>query len=441
MIDYRQASVDELNRLRFEAQMHIVGHWLSEDRYPHVECNLEIVDVNDFSHPAIKRLAATIKELGTGRPWRDIARKADVNETDVFKLAEWCISPSATPLYVQRLKRINAELALRSQAEEFALGHIGVDGLRAAIDEAEIVSADSGVVSLHDALKSLERMEARTGLQTGLPRLDKIIGGLLPGNLITIAGRPGAGKSALAQQIATQIAAEKKVLYVSLEMSPEEIAARAVAGRDITPRDLLVGGKGTPALFAEAEERAKGIHFEITAKGKTISEIRSTINSELPELVVIDTANLVKAEGETERVRMLNVTRDLKQAAMGHDVAVLMLTQLNRDAEDNPTPTLANLKESGSVEEDSDIVILLSELREYKHVEKTTSAFKHLDLPSYAYEDIKKAGGSVMFASVGKNRNGKRGALLLRFNGAEFKFSEIHSEDPHEGGSEDELPF
>jgi replicative DNA helicase len=284
-------------------------------------------------------------------------------------------------------------------------------------------------------------MDVQDSMPTGFSRLDQIIGGLLPGSVVTIAGRPGSGKSAMAQQIAMHAAGQhRKVLYFTLEMRAEELAARAASGKGLTPRDLLVRGKGTPLLLAEWKERAASMDMEITSDGKTTGQIRRLIGDRKPGIAVIDTANLIKASGESERVRMLNVTRDIKQIAMDHEVAIIMLTQLNRDAEGKTLPTLADIKESGSVEEDSDIVVLLSEQPEYKDIMKINK--EHI-LSEGHFDSLRKE-GKVVLAFVRKNRHGAPGAVLMHFEGPRFMFHEIdemYAEESHYGERGDELPF
>lgn len=213
-----------------------------------------------------------------------------------------------------------------------------------------------------------------TGLSTGFDCIDQRTGGLKPGQLITIAARPAMGKTNLAFNIARNVGIRqlKSVLYFSLEMSSEELMGRLTA--DLANVDY---GRVQRADFDESERHTEawarvtaaitrfkdgkiGIDDDSSMSiGQLVSRARkfARTNKDLA-LIVVDHIGLVDSEGETETIRVGRVSRALKKLAKQLAVPVLALSQLNRECEkrNNRRPMLSDLRSSGDIEQDSDIV-------------------------------------------------------------------------------------
>jgi len=259
--------------------------------------------------------------------------------------------------------------------------------------------------ALHESLSILEKtMENPTGLSgitTGLTDLDKLLGGLHNSDLIVLAGRPGMGKSALATTIAFNAArffeeenkkkgAEKKsVALFSLEMSAEQLATRILSAKAKVSGEAIRTGKVTNDQF---DDLAAGVALlsklplyidetpgiNVTAIRNRARRLKRDKGSGLG-LIVIDYLQLISSNGRSEnRVQELSaMTRSLKIMAKELNVPVLVLSQLSRSVEqrDNKKPMLSDLRESGSIEQDADIVMFV--YREIYYMKQAGDPARH----------------------------------------------------------------
>ena len=229
------------------------------------------------------------------------------------------------------------------------------------------------------AARTLERIErgakgeAAGGISTGLSGLDYSIGGFREGNLIILGARPAIGKTSLCLNFISHAVLEeaKNVLFISLEMSETEIMMRLLSmdskinSRRLGSRDMTDGD--IDKLFRSYEKwmNAQG-DLAVADKGiSTIGEIRGTaaqVHSKQPlDMVVIDYLQLIGGDEESREREVANATRQLKLLAKDLGVPVIAASQLSRQAEARPNkrPQLSDLRESGAIEQDADIVMLL----------------------------------------------------------------------------------
>ena len=244
------------------------------------------------------------------------------------------------------------------------------------------------------------------GLMTGIYSVDQAFGVMMPGELVVLAARPGIGKSSLAMQIAIHNARQgRSVLFVSLEMTEEELALRQLCSvAKVNQRRVRCSGsidKEERQRLIAAGSELHSLPFELWAPPRAnTSAIRGacrlTQRTKGIDLLVVDYVGLVTpTDSKRPRHEQIGaVTAALKATAKELGVPVLALCQLNRDAE-GKEPTLAMLRDSGSVEQDSDAVIFLH--RKCRDQEMTD-----LIIP--------------------KNRHGPEGKLGLRFIGTETRF-------------------
>src|ERR1700730_11215585 len=216
---------------------------------------------------------------------------------------------------------------------------------------------------------------ALTGTPTGFVDLDAMTGGLQPGNLIVIAARPSMGKSCLVTNIAENAAIhhKKPVALFSLEMSEAELARRFIASQASIKGDDLSKGRVPEAIWPKiikASSRLAAAPLWIDDSGDIgMLEIRAKarrLYSQHPDglgLVIVDYLQLLRAESRSEnRAEVIGqMSRGLKMLARELDVPVSALSQLNRSVESrNPKiPMLSDLRESGAVEQDADVVIFI----------------------------------------------------------------------------------
>lgn len=280
----------------------------------------------------------------------------------------------------------------------------------------------SSMIPLHtavtDALADLAvaRTSSLLGVSTGLDELDRMTGGLQSGQLITIAARPGVGKSAIAVQIARAIAQSsgKTVPLLSFEMSVSEIATRLLAAELQYDLHKLRQGDFPPGMerdIAEASTTLAAVPLLIDDNPPdTITALRSAMRrlamrSELGA-IVIDYLQLMNADGgrrdENRNQEISTLTRGLKRLASELGIPVIALSQLNRALEQRPNkrPILADLRDSGSIEQDSSIVLFLHR--------------EHVFNPA--------ADPEAAELIIAKQRNGPCGTIALRFVGPSTLF-------------------
>lgn len=242
-------------------------------------------------------------------------------------------------------------------------------------------------------------------------------GGLMPGELVVLAARPGLGKTALAANVALDVARQDMgVLFVSCEMSDESLAHRLISRvGHIDGRFFREGAECTSQIRGAVDaamERLEGLPLSIVEKStvpmcpREVRRLARGIKG--LGLVVVDYLQLLHPdEKSNNREReVAEISRSFKQMALELNVPVLLLSQLNRASEEGREPRISDLRESGAIEQDADIVLLL-------HTRHT---------------DRSSASASVK-CLIGKSRNTGTGAAFLRFNKA---FSEFITGEPWE---------
>ncbi len=297
-----------------------------------------------------------------------------------------------------------------------------------------------------EALEHAREREGQEGVTTGIDALDRVIGSLAPGQVWTIAGRTGMGKSVMAQTIARNVARRgKRVLFVALEMSAEDIATRMVAGEAKIPaKDILAGKvKGYDfGLLMQAYERLKELPLILdddvdacTAVETLAPRVRARHEREPIHLIIIDYVQLmesmtVQQHGGSEVAELTRITKALKRLARSLNVPLIQLAQINRGVEsrENKRPTLADLRGSGTIEQDSDGILLL--YREVYYLEKAgeprDSAVAHREWMDKRDQLMHRA--EVI---VGKNRFGEGRTVYVGFDGFKSEFYDAPLDDDY----------
>lgn len=261
-----------------------------------------------------------------------------------------------------------------------------------------------------------------TGLSTGFVGLDKITTGLHEGNLIILAARPAMGKTALALNIAKHVATmeRKPAVIFSLEMGAEELIERMVASEGMIPGyHLKTGNLSTDEwkrlVHAQSNLYDVPIFVDDTA-GIRISEIRSKARKLSQEMgglgiIIIDYLQLITGSKRENRQQIVSeISRELKILAKDLRVPVIALSQLSRSVEQrqDKRPMLSDLRESGSIEQDADIVAFLYRDAYYQK--------EHAD---------SQEANNVTELILEKNRHGSLGTVKLYFHKEYTKFSSV----------------
>ena len=293
--------------------------------------------------------------------------------------------------------------------------------------------------------KAFKKKGKYSGIVSGFNDLDNMLGGLQNSDLVILAGRPSMGKTALATNIAFNAAKyysneEEKgsVVMFSLEMSAEQIGLRILAEQSRIPSDKLRKGelneRDSAALSSTYQEIHQLNFFFDDSPNLTVSELRSKLRRYKKnyniKLVLIDYLQLIKPEGQRDsRVNELSeITRSLKQLAKEFDLPVVSLSQLSRQVEnrDDKRPLLSDLRESGSIEQDADVVMFIYRESYYLQRNEPTRGSDETQESYQKKHDAWKDRNEEVFNKaeliVAKQRNGPTGKIELYFDDKYTKF-------------------
>ena len=269
------------------------------------------------------------------------------------------------------------------------------------------------IQKLDDAISNKKQF---TGYASGLSNLDEVIGGIQK-EYTVIAARPSLGKTALAEQIALNVSGcmggeGQRTLFIELEMTPEQLTERAIANISKMSikrmRTGLLNYAQLGKVMTKMQILAENKNFvPVTCNDRCITDIVSCIRSEVrtkgAKIVFIDHAGLVKPAGKykSEWEGAKEISHTLQNLQRELNVPIILLSQVTRDVEGKP-PTLADIRGSGSFEEDADSII-----------------FVHRDRIKDAQESLVEAE-----LIVAKNRNGQCGTVPVNFHPNEVMFSD-----------------
>jgi replicative DNA helicase len=288
------------------------------------------------------------------------------------------------------------------------------------------------------------------GISTGLIDMDKKLGGLHPSDLLILAGRPSMGKTSLATNIAFNIAKAYKrgvthdgsegaleggvVGFYSLEMSAEQLAARILSEAAQVPSERIRRGDMEEEEFRRFVEAARSLEtcplFIDDTPALPISQLaaraRRLKRTHGLDVLIVDYLQLVKGTGKGEnRVNEVSeITQGLKAIAKELNIPVIALSQLSRQVEnrEDKRPQLSDLRESGSIEQDADVVMFVFREEYYKEREKPGD--HDLEAMAKWQEEMANLHGKAEVV-IGKQRHGPIGTIELSFEGRFTKFGNL----------------
>ncbi len=274
--------------------------------------------------------------------------------------------------------------------------------------------------------ESMENDSGLLGTPTGFPLLDKKLSGLQGSQLIIIAGRPGMGKTSFALNIAQNVAIKHKtpVAIFSLEMSKEQLAIRMMCSEGLVDSQKTRTGGLTHSDLDRLADAVKMLSqspiYIDDSPTITVMEMLAKARRLKQEvglgLVVIDYLQLMTGKGrrENRQQEIAGMTRALKIMAKEIDLPVILLSQLSRESEkrESKRPQLSDLRESGSIEQDADVVIFLHREGYYN-----------------------KEADSISQLIIAKQRSGPTGDINVSWRGEFTRFSEIEDQSPPGGAA------
>ncbi len=329
---------------------------------------------------------------------------------------------------------------------------------------AETGQRQGGFIGFSEALAGAVNMASEAysrdgglaGLATGLADLDGKLGGLHPSDLVIIAGRPSMGKTALATNIAFHVARNYSwepqpdgsrktvsggvVAFFSLEMSAEQLAMRLLADVSGVSSDRIRKGEISAHEFGRVRDASLEIadsplHIDATggiSMAKLAARARRLKRTSGLDLIVVDYLQLVTGDGHEEnRVQQVSmVTQGLKALAKDLGVPVIALSQLSRQVEnrEDKRPMLSDLRESGSIEQDADVVMFV-----YREAYYLSRAEPRAGTPEHlAWQEQLAACEGMAEAIIGKQRHGPIGTVRLSFNADLTRFGNLAREGRYE---------
>lgn len=364
-------------------------------------------------------LAVRRELIQVGRNIADKAAKVDVNSEPKDQIVE-------------------AEQALYALAEQGTTDQGFQSFLRAVTDAVNMANA------------AYQRDGGMAGVSTGLIDLDKKLGGLHKSDLLILAGRPSMGKTSLATNIAFNVAkAYKKgilpdgtegavdggvVGFYSLEMSAEQLAARILSEAAEVPSEQIRRGDMTETEFRRFVDAAKSLEAcplfiddtpalpiaQLAARARRLKRTHGL------DVLIVDYLQLVRGTGRSEnRVNEISeITMGLKAIAKELNIPVIALSQLSRQVEsrEDKRPQLSDLRESGSIEQDADVVMFVFREEYYKEREKPGD--HEMEKMAAWQEEMERLHGKAEVV-IGKQRHGPIGTVELSFEGKFTRFGNL----------------
>ncbi|HLB95091.1 MAG TPA: replicative DNA helicase [Nitrospiria bacterium] len=442
--------ISKLPPQNVEAEQSVLGAILLDNNA--LNKALEILNPDDFYKEAHKRIFKTILDLNERNETIDLITLTDYlkgrNELEQIGGASYLTSlvnsvPTAANVR-QHSKIIHEKALLRNlinvATEIVTQGYEGSGRVEDLLDQAE--SSIFGIserkirpsfVPLKEIVKGsfetierlYERKERVTGVPTGFTDLDEITSGLQPSDLIVIAGRPSMGKTSLALGIAQYAGIEKRLTTAvfSLEMSKEQLVMRMLCsegrvdahklrsgylGRADWPKLTTAAGRLTEAPIFIDDSPALSV-LEMRAKARRLKAERGL------DLIIVDYLQLMRGRGEadTREQEISEISRSLKALAKELHLPVVALSQLSRAVESRTDrrPVLADLRESGAIEQDADVVIFIYRDEIYRQT------------------DENKGLADIM---ISKQRNGPVGIRKMAFIDRYTRFENLERGHEHE---------
>lgn len=415
---------------------------------------LEVISSDEFYRPAHRRIFEAMVHLAEQNEVIDILTLADhLQHTGVLEgvggsayltdLAQSVATAASVTYHANLIHETGINRILIQIATEIVTrGYEGTKRVDELLDYAEknifgiaerrlkrsFSSMQEVVASTVEHVNKLyEQKEKITGIPTGFSKLDDMTAGLQPSDLIIIAGRPSSGKTSLALGIALNAALHKpnpyKVVIFSLEMSKEQLCMRLLSADGSLDMHRIRTGQlnkeDWAGLVRAASRLSESKIYIDDTPGLTALDLRAKIRRQRAEtgldMVVVDYLQLMSGTGDEDnrQQEISDISRSLKSIAKELNVPVIALSQLSRAVESRQDkhPLLADLRESGAIEQDADLVMMI-----YRE-----------DMYSNEPRDPDK--GYLTEVSIAKHRNGPTGPVSLTFLPKYAKFGN-YTEEP-----------
>lgn len=408
-----------------DAEVALLGSMLNlEDAVTFAAPKLE---PDDFSGEFTRKLFQTIQQMHEDGERIDpvlVRRKLKCRAMDIQDISDACPVPRNYPFYLKQVQKDSeARITARAFQDAALMANDGEspaawdiieevrERLGAQDDDATFDAPSLMGKTLDVADAFAQGSRAVLGVPTGWPSVDRIIGGLIPGNLIIVAARPGKGKSALAANLLVNVARQgERTVLVSLEMTAAEIGMRLICRQAELNWESLRDGKVSDAATKMVEAAGALGELPMTVIDQprvTVGYLRSVVQAQKPAVLIVDYLQLMSGPTRNSREQeVAAISRGLKLLAKEEHVCVVALAQLNRQVEmrgEGMSPQLSDLRDSGALEQDGDIVVFL--------VPRNGTPYT-----------------AELHVEVAKNRNGMAKAAILMWDKPHVALTDLHRE-------------
>jgi replicative DNA helicase len=398
---------------------------------------------DDFDSPWFRQafgvMQSVYAERGLLDVWLVLERVSDpVVRQRVLDSLQIAFVPAHLPFYVskvveQSVSRQLVLIALESQADDGDVSE-RIDTLRSKLDALKVVQAVEIPHLAWDLQVMLnDVLSPKALIKTCFAGLNSLIVGLKQSRLYVFGARPGVGKTLVGLQLAWEIARTEDVLFFSLEMDKTDLLKRVVAGELDIDLSLLEKGELTKDQQAKVGEMIAKVDNRLLVAdkgGQTVAQLRAYLVAVKAkrnvQVVVVDYLQLISASNPKasayEKVSQISI--DLKNMAKEFNVAVVALAQLNRRVDNKPDdrPNASDLRDSGQIEQDADVIVMLSRKQSEVDVARDNDIIKglHPDRLSFGTK-------SLLVMDVVKNRHGAVGSFDSVFDGSRSRVREINN--------------
>ena len=389
----------------------LVSDDFSSDKLRYIfNCIVELIDAKKPVDVITARDYIELQEQPKSRSWA-------VDFKDLAFLTEDCIGTSNIDVYAQHIRtcRIKNDIELLKFNIDYDNYQVTVDEIQKL--ENELLDKDENSMRniVSKTIDYIDDVSVNgTGLSSGFESLDALTSGFRQGSLNVVAGRPSMGKSTLALNIANHLSSAKNVLFFSLEMSQVQLMLKIVSSETNLPLHKIERNQLTEneeQFFYEKLAHAGNKSMTIIDKGglsvKDISSIARKMNVERSvDVILIDYLQIMRYDKGREISELGNITRELKYLSKELQIPVILLSQLSRGVEsrENKRPYMSDLRSSGEIEQDADIVMFV-----YR------DDYYHKDTPDTGLAEL----------IVAKNRMGQIGFVKCEFHGDYSKFKDV----------------
>jgi replicative DNA helicase len=455
-----ESQIDKLPPQNVEAEQSILGAILIDNEA--LPKALEVIDPDDFYKQSHRKIFQAMIELFEKSEPIDLITLTDnmkrQEELDAVGGVSYLSSlvnmvPTAANIkyhskiirekgLLRNLLRSATEIASRVYEDNLEAEEL-VDYAERSIFDISDKRIKASFVTLKEVIKGsfemiehlYDKKETVTGVPSGFKDLDNLTTGFQKGDLIVVGGRPSMGKTAFALNVAQHVGLESRepVAIFSLEMAKEQLAFRMLCSEAMVNSSSIRKGfiqkEDWHKLTAAASRLTGAPIFIDDSSGITVLELRAKARRLKREhglsLVIVDYLQLMRSRGSFERreQEISDISRSLKALAKELSVPVIAVSQLNRSVEQRrpPTPILADLRESGAIEQDADVILFLYRAEVYSKDEPAN-----------------KGEAEVIIA---KQRNGPTGIVKLAFNSSCTRFLSRVFDREYSVSSEEEEAF